>query len=146
MEMNATTVIAQPVNIVFDYVIDLENDANWRTGVDESGWASGDINAPGAVGYTHAGKIKVEWLVISYVQGESVDWEFISGPYEGRGGYRFVPVNGGTQFTLVADIKPSGFLRLLGPIFEWFGRRLNQKDVERLRHILETTQERKGLY
>ena len=68
-----------------------------------------------------------------------MDWELISGPFLGFGGYRFAPVESGTEFTLVADVEPSGFYRLLGPVFAWMGRRQNQADVEKLRDILEAT-------
>jgi uncharacterized membrane protein len=139
MDMNGTIVIDRPVDVVFDYVIDLSNDANWRTGVDESGWQSGESLGPGALGYTLAGNQKAEWRVVSYTAGERVDWEFFSGPLKGRGGYRLVPVDGGTEFTLVADVEPTGWLKLLGPIFTWIGRRQNQRDVEKLRDILEST-------
>ena len=138
MEMNGTTIIDRPVEVVSDYVMDLSNDADWRTGVDESGWQSEDSLIVGAIGYTLAGNQRAEWRVVSYVAGESVDWEFISGPFAGRGGYRLVPVEGGTQFTLVADIEPTNWLKFLGPIFAWIGRRQNQKDVEKLRDILES--------
>ena len=141
MGMNGTIMIERPVDVVFDYVINLSNDAKWRTGVDESGWKPGESLGLGAIGYTHAGDVKVEWRVVSYEEGESVDWEFISGPLKGRGGYRLVPVDRGTQFTLVADVKPSGWLKLLGPIFTWIGQRQNQRDVERLRDILESALE-----
>ena len=139
MEMNGTTVIRRPVDGVFTYVCNLSNDANWRTGVDESGLQSGETLGPGVIGYTLAGNMKTEWRVVSYVTGESVDWELISGPYKGTGGYRLVPVDGGTQFTLVADVEPAGLLKFLGPLFTWMGRRQNQRDVERLREILEST-------
>jgi hypothetical protein len=137
MEMNGTTLINRPVDEVFAYVIDVSNDTNWRTGVDKSGWNSGDPIAPGVIGYTLAGKMKVEWRVISYIEGESVEWELLSGPYKGRGGYRLQPVDGGTQFTLLADIEPTGFFKLLGPLFARIGRRQNQADVENLRDLLE---------
>jgi hypothetical protein len=141
MEMNGTIVISRPVDVVFEYVNNLSNDAKWRTGVDESGWQPGEPLGPGAIGYTRAGNVKTEWRVVSYIAGESVDWEFIGGPLKGRGGYRVVPVDRGSQFTLVADIEPSGWLKLLGPIFTWIVRRQNQRDVERLRDILESTPE-----
>ena len=139
MEMSGTMLINRSVETVFAYVMDVSNDANWRTGIDESGWQTGESTAPGALGYTLVGKNKVEWQVVSYVEGESVEWDLISGPIRGRGGYRCVPVNGGTQFTLVADVEPTGWLKLLGPIFGWMGRRQNQADVERLRDILESS-------
>jgi hypothetical protein len=37
MEMNGEIVIGRSVDTVLAYVIDVANDANWRTGVDESG-------------------------------------------------------------------------------------------------------------
>jgi hypothetical protein len=79
-----------------------------------------------------------EWKIVSYVPGESVEWEFLSGPFNGRGGYRLVPIDGRTEFTLLADVEPEGWLKLLGPVFTWMGRRQNQSDVEKLRAILES--------
>ena len=139
MEMNGTTVIGRSVDTVSAYVEDVSNDVHWRTGVTESGWRSGPSLALGAIGYTRVGEVEVEWRVVSYIPGESIDWELLSGPIRGRGGYRLVPVDGGTQFTLVADVEPSGVYRLLGPLFAWMGRRRNQADVEKLRDILEST-------
>ena len=77
--------------------------------------------------------------MVSYVENESASWELTSGPFKGSGGYRLVPVDNGTQFTLVADVEPSGVYKLLGPLFAWQGRRRNQADVEKLRDILEST-------
>ena len=137
MEMNGTTLIARPVDVVSAYVMDVSNDANWRYGVDESGYRSGDSFSPGSIGYTRVGDVEVEWKVLSSTPGESVDWELLNGPFKGRGGYRFEPVGAGTQFTLVSDVEPTGIYRLLGPLFGWMGRRRNQSDVEKLRRILE---------
>jgi hypothetical protein len=145
MEMSATILIGRPAKVVWDYVIDTANDANWRTGVVESGLQSDEPVSVGSVGYTLAGNQKAVWRLTAYVAGKSVDWEFLSGPLTGRGGYRVVPVDGGTQFTLVADVEPTGWLRHLGPIFTWIGQRQNQQDVERLRDILESASEDEGL-
>ena len=141
MEMNGTTVIGRPVETVFAYLSDVTNDVHWRTGVTGSGLRSNQPLGNGSIGYTRAGDMEAEWRVVSYTAGESVDWELISGPYKGRGGYRLLPVEGGTQFTLVADVEPSGFYKLLGPLFAWIGRRQNQADVEKLRDILESAPE-----
>lgn len=141
MEMNGTTLINRTVEAVFAYVNDVTNDVNWRNGVTDSGLRSGESLGVGAVGYTIAGNVEVEWRVDSYVPGESVDWTLLNGPFLGRGGYRLAPVEGGTQFTLVSDIEPSGAYKLLGPLFAWMGRRRNQADVEKLRNILESMPE-----
>jgi len=141
MEMNGTTIIRRPVETVFDYVIDVANDANWRTGLDETGFREGESMAVGAIGYVRAGSQEVEWQVETYVPGERVDWKFLGGPFPGYGGYRFEAVEGGTRFTLVADVRPAGVYRLLGPLFRWMGKRRNQADVEKLRDILEAAPE-----
>jgi uncharacterized membrane protein len=137
MELNGTVFIARPASEVYRYVMDVSNDKNWREGVDESGFRSGGSFSPGSIGYTRAGNVEVEWKILSSRPGESVDWELLSGPYKGFGGYRFQPIGNGTQFTLVSDVRPTGLYRLLGPIFAMMGRRQNQADVERLREVLE---------
>jgi hypothetical protein len=141
MEMNGTTLIARSVGEVAAYVLDVSNDANWRYGADESGFRSGDSFTPGSIGYTHVGDVEVEWKVLSSTPGESVDWELLTGPFKGQGGYRFKPIEGGTQFTLASDVEPTGLYRLLGPLFRWMGRRRNQADVEKPRKILESDTE-----
>lgn len=138
MELNGTIFIARPASEVYRYVMDVSNDKHWRQGVDESGFRSGDSFRTGSIGYTRAGETEVEWKIIAFKPGESVDWELLNGPFKGYGGYRFQPIGNGTQFTLVSDVRPSGFYRLLGPIFASMGRRRNQEDVERLREILES--------
>lgn len=141
MEMNGTTMIGRPVETVFAYVIDFSNDVHWRAGAPESGLRSDQPLGVGSVGYTRVGDVETEWRVISYSEGESVDWELINGPFQGKGGYRLVPVDGGTQFTLVADVEPAGLYKLLGPLFAWVGCSRNQADVEKLKEILESTQD-----
>ncbi len=83
MELNGTTLIAQPVDRVSAYVMDVSNDVNWRYGVDETGYRSGDSFNPGAIGYTRVGDVEVEWKVLSSTSGESVDWELLNGPFQG---------------------------------------------------------------
>ena len=139
MEMNGTTVIGRPVDTVFAYVNDVSNDVHWRTGITGSGLRSDQSLSLGSIGYARVGDEEFEWRVVSYIAGESVDWELLDGPYTGSGGYRLVPVDSGTQFTLVADVEPVGVYKLLGPLFGWIGRRGNQADVEKLRDILEST-------
>jgi hypothetical protein len=139
MEMNGTIMIKRPVETVFAYIIDFSNDVHWRAGAPESGLRSDGPFGLGTTGYTRVGDVETEWRVVSFVENESADWELISGPYQGSGGYRLKPVNGGTQFTLVADVEPAGAYKLLGPLFPWMGRRRNQADVEKLRDILEST-------
>ncbi len=138
MDLSATTMISVPVEAVYGYVSDPANDVNWRTGVTESGLATDPPLAHGSEGYVKAGGQVARWKVTAIAPGASVDWELTEGPYGGSGGYRFEGVDGNTRFTLVANVEPRGFLRLLGPLFARIGRRQNQADVEALKDLLES--------
>lgn len=137
MEISATTIIRRSPKDIYEYVCDVTNDVNWRNDVDDSGWRSDPPVGLGSIGYAKAGKIETVYRITVLLPVKRVDWEFIEGPFTGHGGYRLEVIEGGTRFTLVADIKPRGMMRLLGPLFYWIGRRSNQKDVETLRQIME---------
>lgn len=137
MDLSATTIIHAPVERVYGYVSDPANDVNWRKGVTESGLTTDPPLALGSEGYVKAGSQVARWKVTAIASGVSVDWDLTEGPYGGSGGYRFEGVDGTTRFTLVADVEPRGFLRLLGPLFARMGRKQNQADVQRLKALLE---------
>jgi hypothetical protein len=141
MNMSATTVIDRPAGDVLAYVLDVSHDPDWRTGVIASGMRSEGPMGIGSVGFARGragGKVlEAVWTVIEYVDGSLARWEFVSGPYAGTGGYVAQPVEGGTRFTLEADVRPTGLLRMLGPLFTLIGRRQNRADVATLKTILE---------
>lgn len=124
---------------VFDYVADVTRDVNWRTGITSSGIRSDGPIGVGSVGYDGGHNFEAVWRM-TVLEPTRVDWEFIEGPLVGRGGYRLEPVGEGTRFTLFADIRPVGAMRLLGPVFGWMARRWNRADVAKLKHILESDQ------
>jgi len=139
MDMSATTIIRKPPEEVFNYICDVTNDVNWRTGIVDSGLRSDPPVGLDSVGYVSTGKVEMVYRVTVFEPVERVDWEYIEGPFKGHGGYRLESIESGTRFTLVADIKPYGVMRLLGPLFGQIVRRQIQNDVETLRQILENS-------
>jgi hypothetical protein len=137
MDLSATTLIRVPAEAVYGYVSDPANDVNWRTGVTESGLTTDPPLAFGSEGYVKVGGQVGRWRVTAIEPGVSVDWDLTEGPYTGSGGYRLEHVEGDTRFTLVANVEPRGFYRLLGPLFARLGRKQNQADVETLKSLLE---------
>ncbi len=93
--------------------------------------------ALGSEGYVKVGSQVGCWRVKAIEPGVSVDWDLTEGPYAGSGGYRLEDVDGNTRFTLVADVQPQGFYRLLGPLFARLGRKQNKADVATLKGLLE---------
>ena len=137
MDLSATTMIHVPAEEVYGYVSDPANDVNWRTGVTASGLTTDPPLALGSEGYVKVGNQLARWKVTEIAPGGSVDWDLTEGPYAGSGGYRLEDIDGNTRFTLVANVEPRGFYRLLGPLFARMGRRQNQADVEALKELLE---------
>ena len=142
MRQSATIVIDRPPVDVFDYVMEISNDAQWRTGIAEAAYTS---NGPLGVGTTGFDRISVNrrdmiaaWTTVEYVPGRLARWTFDSGPLQGFGGYVCEPAGSYTSFTLEAEVKPTGAYRWLGPAYDVLVRRLNRADVRKLKSILET--------
>jgi hypothetical protein len=137
MDMSATCTIRKSPGDVFEYVADVVRDVDWRAGITDSGIRSGGRLGVGSVGYSAGPGFEAVWQVTT-LEPTRVDWEFIEGPLKGRGGYRLETVAEGTRFTLVADVRPRGAMRLLGPVFGLMVRRWNRADVGTLKRILES--------
>lgn len=143
MNLSASIDIDRPVAEVFDYVMDVRHDVEWRTGIDESAFTSPESLGVGTTGSTRADnngrEMVVTWTVFEYQRGVLARWTLDSGPILGTGGYICEPAGSGTRFTLEAHVTPAGWYRLLGPIFGVIGRRGNRADVQKLKEILEST-------
>lgn len=141
MDMSATTVINRPVADVFDYVMEVPHDAEWRTGVVEAAFTSDEPIGVGTTGFdrveANGREMVATWTVFEHEPGALARWTLDSGPIKGTGGYICAAEPTGTRFTLEAHVKPTGWYRMLGPVFGMIGRRQNQADVQKLKGILE---------
>jgi hypothetical protein len=137
MDLSATIVIERVPRDVYAFVADPSNDVHWRSGVTDSGLSTPLPLGVGSEGYVRVGDTEARWRVVGFTEGSSVDWELLSGPIRGTGGYRIEPDGEHTRFTLRADVEPRGAMRLLRPLVKRMGMRQNQADVERLKQLLE---------
>lgn len=143
MDMSATIVIDRPTEEVFDYVMAVPHDAEWRTGVVEAGFTSDPPLGVGTTGFdrveANGREMVAEWTVSEYRTGALARWTLDSGPIQGTGGYICEADGEQTRFTLEAHVTPAGWYRLMGPIFGLIGRRRNLEDVRKLKTILEAS-------
>lgn len=141
MDMSASVFIERPPNEVFDYVMEVGHDVLWRTGVVAARYTSDGPVGVGTTGFDRVdanGRTLVsEWTVVKFESGSHALWRLTSGPISGWGGYACGSQLSGTWFTLESHAKPTGYFRLLGPVFGVIGRRQNRADVARLKSILE---------
>jgi hypothetical protein len=143
VNLTATIRIDSPTATVSAYVMDVPNDSEWRTGVVEAAFTSGTPIGVGTTGFdrieANGREVVSTWTISDYEPGLHARWTLDSGPIRGTGGYVCDPIATGTVFTLEARVKPTGWYRLLGPIFGMIGRKQNRADVQKLKAILEGT-------
>ncbi len=143
MNLTETIVINRPTAEVFDYVVEIPHDAQWRTGVVEAAYTSDEPIGVGTTGFdrisANGREMVATWTVFEYKPGILARWTLDSGPIRGSGGYICEQSGDGTRFTLEAHAKPAGWYRVLWPIFGMIGRRQNHADVQKLKAILEAT-------
>ncbi len=138
MDVSATTTIRRSPRTVWEYLCDASRDVNWRTGIVNSGLRTDEPAGKGSVGFVSTGRMTVVYRVTTFEPTSRMDWEYIEGPLEGGGSYRLEPIDDGTRFTLAASGRPSGAMRLLGPLFGLVIQRQMRTDVATLRSILES--------
>lgn len=142
MNLSATTVIDRPAAEVFDYVMEVPHDSRWRTGVVEAAFTSSEPLGVGTTGFdrieANGRSMEAAWTVFEFEPGALARWTLDSGPIEGTGGYICEPAGDSTRFTIEAHVKPTGWYRLLGPVFGMIGRRQNRADVWKLKALLES--------
>ena len=141
MEYQVSTVINRPLDEVFRFVTNVENQPRWQAASIENHLLTPGPMAVGAQ-IQHIGK----WLGRRYESiGQVVEFEpdrrwaykSLSGPYQLEMRYRFEPTAAGTRLTLTAEGGDLGFFRLPGPLLRFFAQRVLQADLDRLKRVLE---------
>jgi uncharacterized membrane protein len=133
--------IKRPVDKVFAYTTEAKNWPKWQSFIPEAEQMSqGPVN----IGTTFKG--------ISRMMGRSMRWTAIATEYEANKKWgkkitsgsvafeehmTYTPVEGGTTFTILYDMKVSGFLKLLSPLLVGSMRRETKKSLGNLKNILE---------
>ena len=141
--VQASVVISRPVEEVFEFVTNPENDPQWQSAILEAERTS---VGPMGVGTTEQGVAKVvgkriDWTaeVTEYEANRKVKYEVTGGPLSAEQTVTFEPVEGGTKFTLVLELEQEmgGFIRLAEPIVTRMIQRDIETDLANLKDILE---------
>ena len=133
--------IKRPVDRVFAYTTDAKSWPKWHGAMPEAEQTSqGQVG----VGTTFRGKNRMmgqtsEWTakVTEYAPNKKWAKVITSGSVVIDDQLIFDPVEGGTKFTMVYDVKMSGFLRLLSSMIVSSMRKQLKLDLINLKSILE---------
>lgn len=134
-----------PVRRVWEFVNDLENDSKWWLEVQ---WTKRVSSVKQGVGEQYQERASV--LGIWFIQNiEIIGWE----PYRKttqtvKNGfthyicdYLFEEVDGGTRFTMLADVEFKGKLAVLAPLARWHLMRSTKINMDLLARLMEAPEE-----
>jgi len=134
-------VINRPIEDVFAYLANLENDAEWRRE-----WVEANKTSQGPLGVGATFRLDGEMLgrriptvyeVIEYEPNRTAAWKAVSGPLPLTFRRIFEGVEGGTQVTNRYEAELHGFLKLVKPLLMNMGKRQLDGDIPRLKELLE---------
>lgn len=140
MKFENSVVICQPVEPVFNFVTNLQNNIKWQTDILELEVTSENPSGLGAayrcVNRFMGKHIESEGVITEYALGIACSLRITSGAYAAECNMRFKAVERGTKFTACGVYDP-GLFKLFKMIVK---RKVNQqmkKDMLNLKHILE---------
>jgi uncharacterized protein YndB with AHSA1/START domain len=140
-KVTAEVIINRPLEEVFAFVRDMNNHAEWQTGVLESRVTSeGGVEVGSTYRYVTqmmGRQIQTEGEVITCDLDKGFFYRSTKAPFQIVGGYTFEKGNGGTKLTqrIVADVE--GFFRLAKPIVVRTTKRNLENNLLTLKDLLE---------
>ena len=113
-----TITIKQPVNVVYDFLVDGANNPHWRPAVLDVQAVPGKPAGVGAVykqGVKGPGgrRIDADYEVVEAKPNELIKFQVIAGPARPIGTFNLSPTNDGTRLKFTLHFEPKGFARLM---------------------------------
>ena len=136
------TVIARPVDEVFDFVADTRNEPAYNPRMVHS-----ELLTPEPVGRgsrfaaymaTRPRPMRMVTEVTGYDRPHRLESRTTAASAQVEGSLTFTPVPEGTRMQWSWEVRPTGVLRLLGPVIGWVGRRQEAAIWAGLKRHLET--------
>jgi len=141
IRIETRVVINRPIDEVFEFVSDVENNPLWQSSIIEGRQTSA---GPLGVGTTimtisrYLGfQFKTDWEVIEYEPNKKYVAKSVSGHGQAKGTWEFQSVASGTRIDLVAEMGLSGLFRIVEPTLKKIGQRETEKEFAALKELLE---------
>jgi uncharacterized protein YndB with AHSA1/START domain len=140
-KVTAEVIINRPIEEVFTFIKDMNNNTKWQTGVIESRVTSeGSVDVGSTYRYVTqmlGRKIQTEGEVITCDPNKGFFYKSTKAPFQITGGYTFEKTNGGTKVTqrIVADIE--GFFRLAQSFVVSKTKRNLESNLHTLKDLME---------
>ena len=143
VDVTVETVIGRPVDAVAAYATDPANAPEWYANIDSIEWLTDPKVETGAkvafVARFLGRRLEYTYDFIEVVPGERLVMRTTQGPFPMETTYTWSPAgDGSTRMTLRNRGAPTGFSKLVAPFMARAVKRANQKDLVKLKSILES--------
>jgi uncharacterized membrane protein len=136
-------VINRPVEEVFGFLANLENDIKWRSEWVETRNSSGGNPGVGATfcltGEFLGRRVPTIYEVIEYEPNRSAAWKTVSGPLPLKFRRTFERGEGGTRFTIKYEVEVRGLFNLLMSFLAGTVKRQHEGDLREVKELMETS-------
>jgi len=138
-DLESSIWIARPPEEIWNFIMDLSHDVQWRNGVTDAKWVSDPPHGVGSTGLHIVEDLgEVPWKVIEWKEPQYSSWEFTSGRGKGlHGGYRVAPEDTGSRVMIYTRAKRFSLMRIFLLIMKRSLNRQNAADLEKLKAIME---------
>ena len=143
VDVTVETVIRRPVDAVAAYATDPANAPEWYANIDSIEWLTDPKVETGAkvafLARFLGRRLEYTYDLIEVVPGERLVMRTAQGPFPMETTYTWSPAgDGSTRMTLRNRGEPAGFSQLVAPFMARAVKRANQKDLAKLKSILES--------
>ncbi len=140
-----SVVIERPLEEVWAFLHDPDNDSRWQPSLSESRQLSDGPMEVGTqlveVRHFLGRRLETVYEVTEYDPPRRSAVRSTSGPIPVSGSYVLDPADGGTRFTARIETDASGFFKLAEPIFGRFVRREMESNFGHLKDVVEAEAE-----
>jgi uncharacterized membrane protein len=140
-KIEASVQINRPIEEVFAFAGNIENNPQWQSGVLEAEVTS---EGPIAVGTTYryvtrllGRQIETDGEITEYEPNRRYSFKSTSGPFPIGGRLTCEAADGGTKVTLVVAADIGGFFKMAEPLVVRMVKRQYETDVSNLKSLLE---------
>lgn len=141
VDVRTEITIARPVADVAGYVSDPNNAPEWYANIKSVKWETKPPLEVGSrvafVAHFLGKRLAYTYEVVEWSENERLVMRTSEGPFPMATTYTFEAAPEGTRMTLRNHGSPSGFSKLAAPLLAASMRRANEKDLVRLKALLE---------
>jgi uncharacterized membrane protein len=143
VDVLSEVVIERPLAVVVDYAADPVNAPEWYVNIESVEWRTTPPVAVGSrldfVARFLGRRLAYTYEVVEWVPDERLVMRTAQGPFPMETSYQWSAESArSTRMTLRTRGEPSGFATVAAPLLAGAMRRANQKDLARLKALLES--------